>query len=967
MISTLTISGFRGISQEIPFKFGAVTLLAGRNGLGKTTIFDAIDWCLFGASWRLGFDTESIRNIYHPNMAPVVRMEMRMPDKALLIERTAASAFLNGARISDRDLVETLMTDPGGIAPYTRDVESRLRRVVYLSQEDMRTLVHPDSTSERISLFQALLGVPNASVMQSGVRRIGEHFQEREQEMRLHLGQLHLKRDELRTALKDAASGTIDTARVISEAALTLDVPPSLSVEELAQRSRRELDKLSAESIQLDEAVSSLAAFRERRKEDTAAEERLSQEIQLCVSEHAAAALANDTAVQRLESARRTNEECTKALNDAVDLQRRLQNRLSAQRRIEELTMAQEEANHTLRVSQEAAEHLRTDIEQLRRSSALALDRRRASAVKRSEIDAARDRLRILRDRQREEAELVARVEQLTEVIHKRVRERDSLRSRLREAREELNRQRDEYDRLSKTASGSDALESLLRQVVSMFPPDISNCPLCGTSFASRQELLQHVSRAREQHVLTSNALSEALTVLRAQEELVGEHERELQNADKALASTENEKSQCDAGLQQLRLVIATFPTQIEAPTDDQIEVLDADLRSIDEELTTLKNDIDDRTIRLGVAQDDVSRASAGLETLQRQLIVARQSVDAAPPLSGLEGQLASVADAILTYSTAAREAAEAERAATEDQRAKQTALDSIARRLSDLRSQVVAVRERGTAEAATLLRQLASQVQEMPSLDDAAQRVQERRTEVTDRLLVMKRLWPELVIASTEERSKAIRVQSDAVDRELAATQSSLDRLLHAHTRFTQIAGELQKTAESEAADALQHQRQAIQECFAAMYPHSHLNKVVVGDDPLGEVLVTDDRLARGVEPTMYLSTGQANVLALSVFMGIALRQRLLRIGVVCLDEPVQHLDDLHFLGFVSLLKRVGLTRQVLLSTADANVTEIITRQMQSSWAELPTDFIRYDWHAFDPETGPSVVLHSSPKQAVA
>src|SRR5258706_4435345 len=114
MISTLTISGFRGISQEIPFKLGAVTLLAGRNGLGKTTVFDAIDWCLFGASWRLGFDPKSILNIYHPNMTPFVRIELRLPDKKVLIERTTDSAFLGGSRISDRDLVEMLMTDPGG-------------------------------------------------------------------------------------------------------------------------------------------------------------------------------------------------------------------------------------------------------------------------------------------------------------------------------------------------------------------------------------------------------------------------------------------------------------------------------------------------------------------------------------------------------------------------------------------------------------------------------------------------------------------------------------------------------------------------------------------------------------------------------------------------------------------------------------------------------------------------------------
>jgi DNA repair exonuclease SbcCD ATPase subunit len=279
----------------------------------------------------------------------------------------------------------------------------------------------------------------------------------------------------------------------------------------------------------------------------------------------------------------------------------------------------------------------------------------------------------------------------------------------------------------------------------------------------------------------------------------------------------------------------------------------------------------------------------------------------------------------------------------------------------------VASQRERIDTESATLLEQLANQVQGALTVDEAAERVKERRAKVSDRLVMMRRLWSELVVAGTEEQSKAIRLQIEAVERELAATQRSLDGLLNAHSRFSQIAEELHKTSELEAAGALRHQRQAIQECFTAMYPHEHLNEIVMGDDPLGEILVTDRLLAHGVEPIMYLSTGQANVLALSVFMGIALRQRLLKIGIVCLDEPVQHLDDLHFLGFVSLLKRVGLSRQVVMSTADTNVAEIITRQMQSSWAELSTDFIRYDWHSFDPKAGPSIETLSSAKRAAA
>lgn len=967
MIKSLSISGFRGVSQEVSFTLGAVTLLAGRNGLGKTTVFDAIDWCLFGPSWRLGFDPEATKNIYHPNLSPAVRMEVSLPGKTFLVERTSASAFLDGSRISDRDFVETLMTDPGGIAPYARDVERRLRRVVYLSQEDIRGLVHPDTASERTSLFQALLGVPNAAVMQSGVRRIREHFRQREQELRLHLGQLRVKRDELRASLHEATSDTVDTARVVSEAARALAVPSTLSVDEFAQRSRRELDKLSAESIQLDEAVSAIAAFRERRKADALAVNRLGHEIEQHVSEESDATAARDKAVLNLTSSREICEERRRALNIVLDLQKRLQERLSGQRRIAELAAAEADATKALGAAEELRARLHKDLERFRDLSNVALDRRRGVSVKRSELQAARDRKRTLQNREREESELLARVASLKDALDKRRHETESLGARLREAREELVRRKDQYDRLSKTASKSDALEALLRQAISMLPPDLTECPLCGTSFPARDALLEHITRARAHHAVATDALSKALTASRNQQELVGERERELQEAEKAIAATEDERTRCDISLQQLREVLAAFPTQIEAPSDDQLEALESELKLLDEELKTRKNEIDDTMPRVGVAEDDVSRVAARLSMLQQQLAEARQAIDVAVAPSELEGQLLSAADAARLATVAAREAGEAEAAAIENERAKQNALQSVSRKLSDLRSQLVGLRQRETAEAATLLGQLGVQIQGVPSVDEAVGQVQGRRSEVTERVVVMKRLWSELVTAGTEERSKALRVQTDAIEHEVTASQNGLDQLLHASARFAKIADGLEKTAELEAADALRHQRQAIQECFAAIYPHGHLNEVVVGDEPLGEVLVTDDRLSAGVQPSTYLSTGQANVLGLAMFMGIALRQRLLRIGVVCLDEPVQHLDDLHFLGFVSLLKRVGLSRQVVLSTADANVAEIITRQMHSSWAELPTDFIRYDWHSFDPETGPHFAVKGSVRRAVA
>jgi exonuclease SbcC len=156
-----------------------------------------------------------------------------------------------------------------------------------------------------------------------------------------------------------------------------------------------------------------------------------------------------------------------------------------------------------------------------------------------------------------------------------------------------------------------------------------------------------------------------------------------------------------------------------------------------------------------------------------------------------------------------------------------------------------------------------------------------------------------------------------------------------------------------------------AIQECVNDLYPHRHLNEVEI-DFGEGELLVKDRWLTKGVRPQDYSSTGQANVLALSVFLGLALRQTFSLARFLLLDEPVQNLDDLHFLAFLTLLKRVALSRQVIISTADSNVTEILRRQLRS-WSTEKRTWCEYEWVAFDPKIGPTINKHEGKRMAVA
>jgi hypothetical protein len=199
--------------------------------------------------------------------------------------------------------------------------------------------------------------------------------------------------------------------------------------------------------------------------------------------------------------------------------------------------------------------------------------------------------------------------------------------------------------------------------------------------------------------------------------------------------------------------------------------------------------------------------------------------------------------------------------------------------------------------------------------------------------------------IAATEIK------QLQAKDSE---AEKEIQLISRAEKRFARIAEVIRERSRSEAEKAIEIFRDAIQECFGALYPHRHLDKIKLS---AAEILVTDTDLADAVQPYLYTSTGQLNVLALSVFIGVALRQRISNLNLVMLDEPVQNLADVQFLAFLSFVKRVALGRQVILSTADSNIAELFSRQMASSaWSRQKGRYAHYEWRSFDSKTGPDI-----------
>jgi hypothetical protein len=290
-----------------------------------------------------------------------------------------------------------------------------------------------------------------------------------------------------------------------------------------------------------------------------------------------------------------------------------------------------------------------------------------------------------------------------------------------------------------------------------------------------------------------------------------------------------------------------------------------------------------------------------------------------------------------------------------------QQALEST---LSDTRSQIAATDGRLNAEEQRKRRTLESVQRQYSSLGLASvdgktieSTLQHRAEQLGIEMVEIRQAIGQAKAIERRQLVNQSMIEQRGLQTRLEHVQDNLSMLRRAQSRFRLIAEGMRKRSKTEADSAGALYLAAAQECVNDMYPHRHLNEIDI-DFAAGELLVKDRWLKSGVHPQDYSSTGQSNVLALSVFLGLALKQTFSSCRFLLLDEPVQNLDDLHFVAFIALLKRVASSHQVIISMADSNVAEIMRRHLRS-WSMKNQKCCEYEWVAFQPETGPTITRH--------
>jgi DNA repair exonuclease SbcCD ATPase subunit len=300
-----------------------------------------------------------------------------------------------------------------------------------------------------------------------------------------------------------------------------------------------------------------------------------------------------------------------------------------------------------------------------------------------------------------------------------------------------------------------------------------------------------------------------------------------------------------------------------------------------------------------------------------------------------------------------------ADRALTADQTALRDARLSLQRRAEWVQTLDVLVEDVGLGPEVPTVEQATSLLGATESLIVTIRRLRSQGEQLSLRLAR---------VAEAAQRQE-LEQQLVSVEAALAAQQAVIDSRNATGELATDVINALRAASSSVVTRELERIEPLLQRIFATVDPHpsfrvvSFLTRTVRGKGQLWTTLDDVSGSKNVQDPALVLSSSQLNVLAVAVFLSLNLAIPTLPLQVVALDDPLQSLDTVNLLGLADLLRRVRASRQVVVSTHDERLANLLERKLRPVTANQRT--VRIDLRGWTPE-GPSVAQKELPKDTV-
>ena len=125
----------------------------------------------------------------------------------------------------------------------------------------------------------------------------------------------------------------------------------------------------------------------------------------------------------------------------------------------------------------------------------------------------------------------------------------------------------------------------------------------------------------------------------------------------------------------------------------------------------------------------------------------------------------------------------------------------------------------------------------------------------------------------------------------------------------------------------------------YGRIEPHPKLTKIdfVTDFNDRGEprLLITTGNEEGQVNPILFLSAGQVNVLSLSIFLARCFEYGNKEIETIFMDDPIQNLSDINVLSFIDLLRTLitEQNKQIIISTHDEKFFRLLQNKLPEEY----------------------------------
>ena len=165
---------------------------------------------------------------------------------------------------------------------------------------------------------------------------------------------------------------------------------------------------------------------------------------------------------------------------------------------------------------------------------------------------------------------------------------------------------------------------------------------------------------------------------------------------------------------------------------------------------------------------------------------------------------------------------------------------------------------------------------------------------------------------------------------KELENTLSNLKKELKAlkeiETDYKDLKKSIKKTIDEETRNLLSDYGKVIEKFYHYLNPSIYMNKLSIKETKNNAnrlVFEVSSENGKKHSPSYIFSSAQNNVLALSIFLSFAIKQKWSKLDTIFLDDPIQNMDDINIHSFVDLIRSIQkqTDKQFFISTHDERI----------------------------------------------